>query len=98
MKILVSDTSVLIDLERGGLLEAAFGCGHPLVVPDYPYQVQVGAGKRSVASAVRAQRCRIDSGRSGVCPSDHAFRAGSVACGLFRLELRETATALAGDR
>jgi len=41
MKILVSDTSVLIDLERGGLLEAAFACGHQLVVPDYLYQVEL---------------------------------------------------------
>lgn len=37
MIILVSDTSVLIDLERGGLLEAAFACGHQLVVPDHLY-------------------------------------------------------------
>ena len=41
MKILVSDTSVLIDLERGGLLEASFACGHQLVVPDYLYQVEL---------------------------------------------------------
>lgn len=38
MIILVSDTSVLIDLERGGLLEAAFSCGLTLVVPDMLYQ------------------------------------------------------------
>ena len=37
MIVLVSDTSVLIDLERGGLLEAAFACGHQLVVPDLLY-------------------------------------------------------------
>ncbi len=38
MHILVSDTSVLIDLERGGLLEAAFNCGLTLIVPDLLYQ------------------------------------------------------------
>lgn len=38
MIILVSDTSILIDLERGGLLEAAFSCGFTLVVPDLLYQ------------------------------------------------------------
>lgn len=38
MIILVSDTSVLIDLERGGLLEAVFSCGLTLVVPDLLYQ------------------------------------------------------------
>lgn len=37
MIILVSDTSVLIDLERGGLLESAFSCGLTMVVPDLLY-------------------------------------------------------------
>jgi hypothetical protein len=37
MIILVSDTSVLIDLERGGLLEQAFACGLTMVVPDLLY-------------------------------------------------------------
>jgi hypothetical protein len=37
MIILVSDTSVLIDLERGGLLEYAFSCGLTMVVPDLLY-------------------------------------------------------------
>lgn len=38
MIILVSDTSVLIDLERGGLLELAFSCGLTMVVPDLLYE------------------------------------------------------------
>lgn len=38
MIILVSDTSVLVDLERGGLLEAAFSCGFTMVVPDMLYK------------------------------------------------------------
>jgi len=37
MIILVSDTSVLIDLDRGGLLEAAFACGHQMIVPNLLY-------------------------------------------------------------
>lgn len=41
MIILVSDTSILIDLERGGLLEAAFSCGLTLVVPDLLYQNEI---------------------------------------------------------
>jgi hypothetical protein len=41
MIILVSDTSVLIDLERGGLLEAAFACGHQLIAPDYLYVIEL---------------------------------------------------------
>lgn len=37
MIILVSDTSILVDLERGGLLQAAFSCGLTMVVPDLLY-------------------------------------------------------------
>mgnify|MGYP003526952972 FL=1 len=37
MIVLVSDTCILIDLERGGLLEAAFSCGFTMVVPDLIY-------------------------------------------------------------
>lgn len=37
MTILVFDTPILIELERGGLLEAAFSCGLTIVVPDLMY-------------------------------------------------------------
>ncbi len=43
MIILVSDTSVLIDLERGGLLEPAFSCGLTMVVPDLLYRRELEA-------------------------------------------------------
>lgn len=43
MIILVSDTSVLIDLERGGLLEPAFSCGLTMVVPDLLYARELEA-------------------------------------------------------
>lgn len=38
MKILVSDTSVLIDLERAGFETMVFNAGHTLVVPDLLYR------------------------------------------------------------
>lgn len=41
MVILVSDTSVLIDLERGLLLEEAFGCGLAMAVPDILYEQEL---------------------------------------------------------
>lgn len=41
MAILVSDTSVLIELERGGLLEHAFSFGLIMVVPDLLYQNEI---------------------------------------------------------
>jgi hypothetical protein len=43
MIILVSDTSVLIDLERGGLLDSAFSCGLTMVVPDLLYARELEA-------------------------------------------------------
>jgi hypothetical protein len=43
MIILVSDSSVLIDLERGGLLEPAFSCGLTMVVPDLLYERELEA-------------------------------------------------------
>lgn len=43
MIILVSDTSVLIDLERGGLLAQAFSCGLTMVVPDLLYARELEA-------------------------------------------------------
>jgi hypothetical protein len=38
MRVLVSDTSVLIDLERSGLLEAAFRLSWEFAVPDLLYK------------------------------------------------------------
>ena len=43
MIILLSDTSVLIDLERGGLLEPAFACGLTMAVPDLLYARELEA-------------------------------------------------------
>jgi hypothetical protein len=37
MRVLVPDTTVLIDLERGHLLEVAFGLSYEFVVPDLLY-------------------------------------------------------------
>lgn len=41
MILLVSDTSVLIDLERGDLLSVAFATGVPMVVPDLLYNKEL---------------------------------------------------------
>ena len=38
MQVLVSDTSVLVDLERGSLLEASFRLPHQFVIPDLLYE------------------------------------------------------------
>src|SRR5580700_7296939 len=43
MIILVSDTSVLIDLERGNLLESCFGLPFELAVPDLLFKREFAA-------------------------------------------------------
>lgn len=81
MIILVSDTSVLIDLERGGLLEAAFSCGLPMVVPDIlydreleseigPYLRTLGLGVLSLTPDEVALAQQIRSERKGLSLPD----------------------------
>src|SRR5690349_21419329 len=55
--ILVSDTSVLIDLERGGLLEAIFTLPHDFAVPDvlYDREMQGAWGERLLALGLRVE-------------------------------------------
>ena len=41
LQVLVSDTSVLIDLERGALLTASFRLSYGLAVPDLLYRQEL---------------------------------------------------------
>lgn len=53
--VVVSDTSVLIDLERGGLLEAAFRLPFAFAVPDLLYERELKAqyGSRLIELGLR---------------------------------------------
>ena len=55
--ILVSDTSVLIDLERGGFLEAIFALPHGFAVPDVLYHRELRGelGGRLVRLGLRVE-------------------------------------------
>ena len=53
MNVLVSDTSVLVDLERGALLEASFRLPFRFTVPDLLYEREL-----------KDWRCRTDSSRA----------------------------------
>lgn len=57
MLVLVSDTSVLIDLERGGLLEAAFALPYEFAVPDLLYKREL---RDYNGPALRALGLRIE--------------------------------------
>jgi hypothetical protein len=57
MKILVSDTSVLIDLERGGLLDSCFSLPVEFAVPDILYARELAdhGGPALVARGLRVE-------------------------------------------
>lgn len=57
MSILVSDTSILIDLERGELLEDLFKLEHEFVVPDLLFERELKGdlGERLVALGLRVE-------------------------------------------
>ena len=57
MPIVVSDTSIIIDLERGNLLEACFGLGHEMAVPDLLFQQELVAmnGEGLIALGLRIE-------------------------------------------
>ena len=57
MRVLVSDTSVLIDLERGNLLETTFSLGWEFAVPDllYKRELQSSSGPRLLRLGLRVK-------------------------------------------
>jgi hypothetical protein len=57
MKILVSDTSVLIDLERGGILDSCFKLPFEFAVPDLLYNRELAAyeGPRLIELGLRVE-------------------------------------------
>jgi hypothetical protein len=57
MKVLVSDTSVLIDLERGGFVEAIFSLPYQFAVPDVLYYGELEGewGTRLVGLGLRIE-------------------------------------------
>ncbi len=57
MKVLVSDTSVLIDLERGGFVEAIFSLPFEFAVPDVLYNRELEGewGTRLVGLGLRVE-------------------------------------------
>ncbi|SRR5712691_6026665 len=99
MAILVSDSSVLIDLERGGLLEAAFVCGLVMVVPDLlyenelkdsngPYLMQLGLAVTELTSDEVQLAQEVLSLRPALSPED---------CFALACATRPDHTLLAGD-
>jgi hypothetical protein len=68
MKVLVSDTSVLVDLERGSLLEAAFRLSAELAVPDLLFERELRGhgGERLVQLGLRIEELGEDGVRHAI--------------------------------
>jgi hypothetical protein len=62
MKILVSDTSVLVDLERGNLLDACFRLPYEFAVPDLLYNKELAnfGGPELIARGLRIEELTGD--------------------------------------
>ena len=100
MVILVSDTSVLIDLERGALLERVFSCGLTMAVPDLlyekelasyngPYLQKLGLGVTVLSPTELGLAQTIKNERSALSLSD---------CFALSCSLRPNHALLTGDR
>jgi hypothetical protein len=62
MKVLVSDTSVLVDLERGNLLDACFHLPYEFAVPDLLYNKELAnfGGPELIARGLRIEELTGD--------------------------------------
>jgi hypothetical protein len=99
MRILVSDTSVLIDLERGRLLEATFAIGWEFAVPDLLYKTELEAsdGPQLLKLGLRVESLDGDGVRQALAYRAHApalTLADSFALTLAKINAW---TLLAGD-
>jgi hypothetical protein len=67
--ILVSDTSVLIDLERGCFLEAVFALPHEFAVPDvlYDHEMQGEWGEALVRIGLRVEEVSKEGVANALC-------------------------------
>ena len=73
MRVLVSDTSILIDLERADLLRAAFSVDAQFVVPDLLYEREL---RDSGGAGLLALGLRIESLDESEVESAQAYRRG----------------------
>lgn len=100
MRVLVSDTSVLIDLERGNLLEAAFSLSCELAVPDLLYRRELRDqnGPALIAMGLRVEE--LDSEGIGLAQTYRSRKPVLSLPDTFALALAKTQrfALLTGDR
>ena len=74
MRVLVSDTSILVDLERADLLRAAFSLDAVFVVPDLLYEREL---HESGGGELLALGLRVESLDEGEVECAQAYRSGN---------------------
>jgi len=77
-RLLVSDTSVLIDLERGNLLQTTFKLPAPLAVPDILYERELRATNGELLITLGLQVLKLDDVGVGVA-QDYLERAKGLS-------------------
>jgi predicted nucleic acid-binding protein len=99
MQILVSDTSVIIDLERANLLENVFASGLALVMPDLLFEREFGAdGQRLTRLGLKI--LSLDSDELAFAQTSHLnYKALSLPdCFALALSARQNHVLLTGDK
>lgn len=100
MRVLVSDTSVLIDLERGNLLEVAFRLSCDLAVPDLLFRRELKDqnGPALIAMGLRVEE--LDSEGIGLAQTYRSRKPVLSLPDTFALALAKTRrfVLLTGDR
>jgi predicted nucleic acid-binding protein len=86
-RLLVSDTSVLIDLERGALLQTTFKLATPLAVPDVLYERELRASNGELLLTLGLQVLELDGAGVAVAQSYMARARGLSVPDAFALAL-----------
>ena len=99
MAILVSDTSILIDLERGALLEALFRLQHDFVVPDifFERELKGDLGDRLIALGLRVEELTSVEVARAVSVRRQRSALSTPDTFAFALARERTWTLLTGD-
>lgn len=99
MSILVSDTSVIVDLERGKLLEHAFKLPYGFVVPDALYRHELASygGERLIALGLRIEALTSEELTTAAQYKQARARLSVPDVYAFALAFHRGWTLLAGD-
>ena len=99
MRVLVLDTSVLIDLERGALLETGFRLPFEFTVPDLLYEQELKNHGGDALIGLGLQVEELDDGGAALAQRYQQVRRSLSAPDSFALALARTNswTLLSGD-